>query len=154
MRKSTRGLGINPQIGVAAFYSQRKRSIGMQLSQSDVSFSPSEIHIGQTRNDIMDGVNLTLFQLQYTIKEGPGFFLSIEHHQRSTAQSSQPDLDIKTQRLTVELHDRTSTLHLLNIHLNRFSPATPHPSKQVLVRWLPLSTLHHPQTKSPLATQN
>ena len=72
----------------------------------------------------MESVNLTLFQLQYTIKEGPGFFLSIQHHQRSTAQSSQPDLDIKTQRLTVELHDLVSMVHRLNIHLKRFSHAT------------------------------
>src|SRR5258706_14345550 len=75
----------------------------------------------------MNRINLTTFQLKDPIEERSCFFLSIEHHQRSTTQYSQPDLDIKTQRLTVELHDLVSMVHRLNIHLKRFSHATLQP---------------------------
>src|SRR5450755_4082107 len=119
MRKTTTGLGINSQIGVAALHSEGKRPIGMSLGQSDISFSPSEIHIRHTWHDVMDRINLTTFQLKDPIEERAGFFFSIEHHQRSTAQNSQPDLDIKTQRLTVEFYDLVSPVRCLNIHLKR-----------------------------------
>src|SRR3981081_68050 len=123
MRKTTTGLSIYSQIGVAAFHSDGERSISMFLSQSDVFLGPCDVHIRHARHDVMDRINLTTFQLKDPIEERAGFFLSIEHHQRSTAQNSQPDLDIKTQRLTIEFFDLVSPVRCLNIHLKRFSHA-------------------------------
>ena len=61
MRKTTKGLGIDSQVGIAGLHRDRKRSLGMLLSQSDVSLSPAEVHVRPTRNAVMESINLTTF---------------------------------------------------------------------------------------------
>ena len=75
MRKTTTGLGIDSQIGVAAFYGEGKRSVGMLLSQSDVSLCPRKVDIRQARYDVMENVNLATLQLNDAIEEWAGFIL-------------------------------------------------------------------------------
>ena len=43
-----------------------------------------------------------------------------KHHQRLTAHHSQPDLDIKTERLPVKFCDFVCPFRCLNVHLKRF----------------------------------
>jgi hypothetical protein len=58
MRKTPTGLTIDSQLGVAAFYGQGERPVGMLLSQSDVSLYPRQIDIGPTRYNVMEDINL------------------------------------------------------------------------------------------------
>ena len=46
MRKATTGLGIDSQIGVAAFYRKRVCAAGVLLSQSSIPLKPRLVYIG------------------------------------------------------------------------------------------------------------
>ena len=61
MRKTTTGLSIDSQVGIAGLHGDRKRSVGMLLSHSDVSLSPGEVHIRPTWNAVINSINLTTF---------------------------------------------------------------------------------------------
>ncbi len=92
----------------------------MFLSQPHVAFSPCEVDIRQTWNDVVDGVDLAALQLEDMIEERARFIAPSEHHQSLPAHRGQPDLDIEAQRLPIEFYDFGRTLRCFDVHLERF----------------------------------
>src|SRR6516165_8064945 len=123
MRKTARGLSIYADVGITTFHGDDQRSVSMLSSQRDVSLGPCNIHISHAWHNVIDRVYLAGFQLKDTIQDWLGFFSSAHHHQRSAAQTSQPDFGLKAQSLTVGFYNLMSSFCCLNIYLKCLSQA-------------------------------
>ncbi len=68
----------------------------------------------------MNSVDVAILQLKYSIQEWACFVSPTEHYQRLPTHTGQPDLDIESQCLSIELYNFVRAIRSLDVYLKGF----------------------------------
>ena len=92
----------------------------MNLSSRRIFLGPGEINVSQTRNSKVNGINRLLWLLHNCFEVGARFISPTQHNKRLSAHSNEPCIDVKAERLPVELNNLMNTSQSFNIQFECF----------------------------------